>query len=57
MGNYKQFDVDSWRDGGGWLTPAPVLYLTGDVHWGRAGEAWTCSAPTLLYEVIGRRRA
>lgn len=53
MGNYRQFDfvrkqIENVIDAG-----VPVLYITGDVHWGRVANGTdVLTGRTLLYEVI-----
>lgn len=54
MGNYRQFDavqkaIETVTDAG-----VPVLYLTGDVHWGRVSRGTdVVTGRTLIHEVIG----
>lgn len=53
MPNYKDFDTITTQLGRVADKGVPVVYITGDVHWGRIARAMDLpSRGTLLYEVI-----
>lgn len=52
MPNYKDFSVLTNALEKLFAAEVPVLYITGDVHWGRIAEGISPRGKTLFYEVI-----
>jgi len=52
MANYAQFDFLQNAIGKLADNKIPVVYLTGDVHWGRVGRGTDLQTDTPLYEII-----
>jgi len=52
MPNYAQFDILQATIGRLADSGVPVVYMTGDVHWGRVASGFDLQTRTVLYEVI-----